>query len=549
MAENPVERPVGFVNFDEIRGQNNELEMRVPFEDIKRIQRGQYVLIREQDTSHPYLGRIISGPFYTPDAVGRDSAFARTSILMANEVPFLPDFHGVCRIELLGRISHETHNLMGFASRPFPKTPVFAMPPEQIAELLQLEGNMYFGHLTGYGQIKVKLNSHEKKVLPRNLGVFGTVGSGKTNTSQVIIEEAVSAGWAIIVLDVEGEYISMDKPNQEAQKKKALSRVMQQFGVSPRGVQSIQVFHCPGTESKRPDAKEFCLHFGKLSPYDLIEIMELNEAQESRFLELHEDAKEKLESQYANRPRQSKYDRMRNNKQEPAFGLDNLPELTLKYLLTELNERIKTEPTGYGNKASWDKVLQLLKKLERYKVFNSVDYILNIDDLVKPGHLTVFDLNDSTNVRINNIVIAQILREIFDKKISEPDSPPTLVIIEEAHTFVSRENVKSMENILEMLREISRRGRKRWLGLCFISQQPAHLPNEIYELCNTKIVHQTTGKRNLDALHISAGNVNEAVWGEVPLLSQGQALIISPQFSHPVLCDMRPCSSHREHTD
>lgn len=106
-----------------------------------------------------------------------------------------------------------------------------------------------------------------------------------------------------------------------------------------------------------------------------------------------------------------------------------------------------------------------------------------------------------------------------------------------------------MESIVDMLREISRRGRKRWLGLCFISQQPAHLPNEIYELCNTKFIHQTTGKRNLDALHVSAGSVNEAVWGEVPLLNQGQALIISPQFSHPVLCDMRPCSSHREHTD
>lgn len=538
-----LQRPVGFVNFDDIRGQNNEIELRIPYDDIERLQRGQYVLIGNENT--PYLGRVISGPFYTPDAVSKESAFARTSILMANEVPFLPDFHAVCRVELLGRVNLENTTLSGFASRPFPKTPVHAMPADKIAELLQLEGNMYMGHLTGYEQIRVKLNAHEKKVLPRNLGVFGTVGSGKTNTAQVLIEEIVAAGWAVIVLDVEGEYISMDKPNEEARKRKQLGNAMRRFDVSPKGVETIQVFHCPGTESKRPDAREFCLDFSRLSPYALIEIMGLNEAQETRFLELFEDAEDKIKRQTG----QSKPDKWSRFKDETNGGLKSLPGLTLDFLMKELNQILDKAESAYGNKASWTKVKQLLEKIQRYQIFNSVDYVLDVDDLVKPGQLSVFDLSDATNVRVNNIVIAQILHEIFEKKISEPEAPPTLVVIEEAHTFVSRDNVKAMESIVDMLREISRRGRKRWLGLCFISQQPAHLPNEIYELCNTKIVHQTTGKRNLDALHVSAGSVNEAVWGEVPLLSQGQALIISPQFSHPVLCDMRPCSSHREHTD
>lgn len=536
-------RPVGFVNFDDVHGQNNEIELRVPFDDINRLQRGQYVLVGNSKT--PYLGRIVSGPFYTPDAVGKESAFARTSILMANEVPFLPDFHAVCRVELLGRVNLDSASLTGIASRPFPKTPVFEMPSDKIAELLGLEGNMYIGHLTGYEQVRVKLNAHEKKVLPRNLGIFGTVGSGKTNTAQVLIEEAIAAGWAVIILDVEGEYISMDKPNAEAQKRKSLGAAMRRFGVSPKGVEAIQVFHCPGTESKRPDAREFCLDFSRQSPYALIEIMGLNEAQETRFLELYEDSIDKVK-QHSGQPRQSKWERLSS---ETPVGLKSLPGLTLNYLMRELNQVIEKADAAYGNKVSWSKVRQLLEKIQRYKIFNSVDYVLDVEDLVKPGQLSVFDLSDATNVRANNIVIAQILQEIFSKKIGEPDAPPTLVVIEEAHSFVSRDNVKTIESIVDMLREISRRGRKRWLGLCFISQQPAHLPNEIYELCNTKFVHQTTGKRNLDALHVSAGSVNEAVWGEVPLLSQGQALIMSPQFSHPVLCDMRPCSSHREHTD
>jgi hypothetical protein len=248
--------------------------------------------------------------------------------------------------------------------------------------------------------------------------------------------------------------------------------------------------------------------------------------------------------QTKSRGKKSKWDRFAD---EPIVGIDPIPDLTLAFLSQRLDAKIKD--TKGADRASWRKVQQLVGKLQRYKIFDSTKYGLNVDDVLKPGLLSVFDLNDSTNVHINNIVIAEILRLIFSEKVKNPDAPPTLIMIEEAHTFVSRENVKSMEATMDMLREISRRGRKRWLGLCFISQQPAHLPNEIYELCNTKIVHQTTGHRNLEALKVSAGSVNEAVWNEVPIFGQGRALIISPQFAHPVLCDVRPCLTHREYTD
>ena len=163
----------------------------------------------------------------------------------------------------------------------------------------------------------------------------------------------------------------------------------------------------------------------------------------------------------------------------------------------------------------------------------------------------MFDLSGAQNVVINNVLISDILRGLFQKKVGDKDRrlPPTLVVIEEAHTFVSKDNVKRMEETLDILRDISRRGRKRWLGLCFISQQPSHLPPEIYELCNTKIVHQTTGGKNLNALKDSAGGVNEAIWDEVPVLGQGRCLIMSPQFRHPVLCDVRPCKTQRKFTE
>lgn len=102
-----------------------------------------------------------------------------------------------------------------------------------------------------------------------------------------------------------------------------------------------------------------------------------------------------------------------------------------------------------------------------------------------------------------------------------------------------------MEETIEMLREISRRGRKRWLGLCFVSQQPSHLPPEIFELCNTRIVHNVKGIDNLKALKLTAGDVSEEMWDSVPSLGIGQAVLSTPQLRDPVVINVRPSMTKR----
>src|SRR4030095_4270006 len=87
-------------------------------------------------------------------------------------------------------------------------------PPERLKKLLELEGNMLLGSLMGYEEqrVEVRVQSENKNVLPLNVVIFGTVGSGKSNTVQVLVEEASDAGWACVVIDVEGEYVRMNEP-------------------------------------------------------------------------------------------------------------------------------------------------------------------------------------------------------------------------------------------------------------------------------------------------------------------------------------------------
>src|SRR4029077_19171355 len=115
-------------------------------------------------------------------------------------------------------------------SRPVSRAVVQELSAAEVADLLGFSGDMVLGAISGQEDIWFRLQSKNKGVLPRNVGIFGTVGSGKTNTSQVVIEEASANGWAVIVLDVESEYIEMDAPSSA---EKTLVKKLAHFDKDP----------------------------------------------------------------------------------------------------------------------------------------------------------------------------------------------------------------------------------------------------------------------------------------------------------------------------
>ena len=194
--------PLGYVDFDDMGIADEEVLVRVPATEMEKVRRGQYVKIESKSPDKKkYLGRIISGPLFVPDAVDKNSAFARASILNAATISFRPDFHAVCGAEILSGIDSEMHRTGAFG-RPQPQSPVYSLDSNNIQQLIGIEGDMYLGQLTGYQDVKMLFPAHKNAGLPRNVGIFGTVGSGKTNTSQVLIEEASKNGWSVIVLSL-----------------------------------------------------------------------------------------------------------------------------------------------------------------------------------------------------------------------------------------------------------------------------------------------------------------------------------------------------------
>ena len=577
---------IAFIHFDPNNTKSNIVEALVHYDDLIKIHRGLYVHVLSMKDGRRYSGRVIEGPFYSPDALKRDSTPVKFIILNQGQgkVLSVPEYHGWIKIELLGE--ERNGQIIGAVRRPHPASPVFPYDSSMMSGMLNLAGNIRLGMLDNYDDVFVEIKGDDKGVVPRNWMTVGTVGSGKTNTNQVFIEETLEAGYAQVVVDPEGEYIFMDQPSDTSN----IAEDLQKFDRQPKGVKQITVYRPPLSDSKRADAIEFSVPFESLSP----EITEMSFAQRLRFPALYEQATQLLR---------------KKNGSEGVLESEDLdvsrgyPGITLQLLLDMLDGEIRysewkrannTNKGSGSSKAarkrsaagdsgedegleeaegvkiycheyrleplindqhdlvSYSALRKELRALDRLRIFDRKEAPpLTIKRLAQPGQLSVIDMSDSREQAVVNIVIADLLARLYHYKMGLTEEQNVqrkiFLTIEEAHGFVSREKKAQMEQTLDQLRRIARRGRKRWLALHFVTQSPQHLPAELFELANNKIIHQTTGPENLRVLKAAAGTVNEAIWDDVPSLGRGRAIIVSAQYPHPIIGQVRQAASKRNY--
>src|SRR5580698_10811170 len=115
-----------------------------------------------------------------------------------------------------------------------------------------------------------------------------------------------------------------------------------------------------------------------------------------------------------------------------------------------------------------------------------------------------------------------------------------MVIIEEAHEFLSRDRISKLSNLFEQVARIARRGRKRWLGLVFVTQLPQHLPDEVLGLVNSFILHKISDANVVSQLKRSIGGVDANLWNRLPNLAPGQAIVSTPSLSRSLLVSIDP---------
>jgi DNA helicase HerA-like ATPase len=206
-----LEGAFGFTMFDAPSSEDNRVTVLLSDAHIGDVPSQALVRIRSKD-GRDYLGTVVAGPFAEPDGLRADSSVLVTIVTRGGI--FVPPFHGRVLVELLGE---ETEGaIVPPRHRPLPNSPVFVLDELETASKLQVAGDIQLGRVIGLESVSFGVPSDRKDVLPRHMAILGTTGGGKSTTVARLVQQAQTAGCAVILLDVEGEYTFLHQATSDA---------------------------------------------------------------------------------------------------------------------------------------------------------------------------------------------------------------------------------------------------------------------------------------------------------------------------------------------
>jgi DNA helicase HerA-like ATPase len=556
--------------FDLPSSEDGTVSILLPPENIDSVPSQALVRIESLADKRTYLGAIVKGPFAEPDGLRADATPIVVTTVQGGVL--MPRHHGRAQVALIGERIAEV--VIPPRRRPKPNSPVFILDAKETAEVLRIGGNLPLGLADGFDDLVVAVPGESKGVFPRHVGILGTTGGGKSTTVSGLIAKSQATGMAVVIIDTEGEYCAIHEPTKDPRMVEALKR----RGLSPKGVPNTHVYHLVGratANSKHPSVSAFTLQFSQLSPYAVQEILELTDAQGERFFKAYDVAKLALDK-FGIWPSTDEQRRQLMELDEQERGY---PGMTLAHLLDvvreihwfldqdeaepyletpELRTRRKELRQIIGaasppkNVISWRALMGRLGRIKRLGIFDAPRRSpLDYGKMLQPGHVSILDLSDTDSPQLNNLVIAELLRgvqqqqeENYAKAVSAGKEPtPTTIYIEESHEFLSAQRITQMPVLFQQVARIARRGRKRWLGLVFITQLPQHLPDEVLGLINNWVLHKIGDANVVNRLRKSIGGIDESLWRHLSSLAAGQAVVSFTTLARPlqVTIDPTPC--------
>lgn len=526
-----------------------------------------------------YLAQVVSGPFAEPNGLPANSPLLR--VTQVEKTLFTPPYHGWVTMAILGEVK-EKKTLVVPLYRPRPNSKVRLLNAQETRDALGCEGDIRLGQAVGHTELLVGLDSKSKHHLPRHTLVVGTTGAGKSTLIASLVDELAEAGFCVVIIDVEPEYAEIHKP-AEARNAKL---VLDDWGLTPQGIAKSFLLvptDCEAACEDHPRLRRFSLEFSNISPFLAMDLLEANEAQRDRFLAAYDAAGELLTSLMPDAEKKRHQLALEQwNDQETGYPdlklghvLDMAQAITTLLSGEETLETRYLHPDGFRSNVAklresakrlkakrksdqlgwWRKTLGQIGALYRSKLFDrdgakaddgkeisTLDYA----KMLSPGHVVVLDMHGLESPHHRNLAISELLRGIMDAqdalyaKAPADNKPKTVIIIEEAHEFVSGRRLQQMPSLAEQIHRIARRGRKRWLGLMFATQFPQHLPDELFTLCNNRILLKLGDEPTIRRLKNSVGGVPDNLWSRLRNLPNGQAIVSAQGIDPALLVSLRP---------
>ena len=325
-------------------------------------------------------------------------------------------------------------------------------------DCLELGAAIVDGAARPEAQVRVPLS-----MLNRHGLIAGATGTGKTVTLQVMAEQLAVAGVPVFLADLKGDLSGLAQPAEPSAKlDERLAGIGHRFSARSNKVEFLVLGQGPGGIPVRATVDSF-------GPILLARVLELNETQEQVL---------QLVFHYADTRK---------------LPLDDLKDLksVLEFLLgPEGKEDLRS--LGGVSPASASVILRGLTILQAQGLdpfFGQPEF--DTADLLRSegtGVISVLELPAlNRQPLLFSTFLMWLLADLFDElpEAGDLDKPKLVFFLDEAHLLFKGASKAFTEAVISTVRLIRSKG----VGLFFISQSPADLPDEVLAQLGTRVQH------------------------------------------------------------
>ena len=302
------------------------------------------------------------------------------------------------------------------------------------------------------------------KTLNRHGLIAGATGSGKTKTLQILAEQLSTHGVPSLLMDIKGDLSGIAVPSDGHPKiDERHERIGFPFAAGSSPVEFLSL-----SEEKGARLRATVTEFG---PVLFSKMLDLNDTQSGIVAVLFKYC---------------------DDNQLPLVDLEDFKQV-LRYMTNEGKEEI-TAAYGRISTASTGAIMRKIVELEQQDAnlfFGEPSF--DVDDLCRvdeegKGVVSIIRLTDiQDRPKLFSTFMLQVLAEIYASfpEAGDMDKPKLVLFIDEAHLVFD----EASDALLDQIEVIVKLIRSKGVGLFFVTQNPADIPDDVLGQLGLKIQH------------------------------------------------------------
>jgi hypothetical protein len=149
--------------------------------------------------------------------------------------------------------------------------------------------------------------------------------------------------------------------------------------------------------------------------------------------------------------------------------------------------------------------------------------------------VTIIDLSGVPS-EIVDVTVSVLCRLVFEFALWSPrdKAPPVLLVCEEAHRYVPRDDLAAFAPTRRSISRIAKEGRKYGLSLCLVTQRPAELSISSLSQCNTIFALRLGNEHDLTFVRHAIPDSARWLTDAMPALNTREAVVIGDGVPVPM---------------